>query len=101
LAIAVEAMMARQRPEAVAAAALGMALRPDRSPLLPSIKVPTLIITGSDDSLMPLPTSEAMHLAIPGSELVVLPDAAHLSNLEDPERFNATVERFLASLPHA
>jgi pimeloyl-ACP methyl ester carboxylesterase len=42
-----------------------------------------------------------MHLAIPGSELVVLPDAAHLSNLEDPERFNATVERFLASLPHA
>jgi pimeloyl-ACP methyl ester carboxylesterase len=101
LAIAVEAMMARQRPEAVAAAALGMALRPDRSPLLPSITVPTLIITGSDDSLMPLPTSEAMHAAIAGSELVVLPDAAHLSNLEDPVRFNATVERFLASLPHA
>jgi 3-oxoadipate enol-lactonase len=101
LAITVEAMMARQRPEAVAAAALGMAQRPDRSPLLPTINVPTLIITGSDDILMPLPTSEAMHEAIPGSELVVLPDAGHLSNLEAPERFNATVERFLASLPHA
>lgn len=101
LAITVEAMMARQSPDAVAAAALGMSQRPDRSPMLASITVPTLIITGSDDSLMPLPTSEAMHAAIPGSELMVLPNAAHLSNLEVPERFNATVERFLASLPHA
>lgn len=101
LALAVEAMMARQRPQAVAAAARGMAQRPDRTAMLPSITVPTLIVTGDRDELMPLPTSEAMHQAIRGSELVVLPGVAHLSNLEAPEPFQASLRRFLASLPHA
>ena len=96
-----EAMMARQRPEAVAAASLGMARRPDRTALLNTITVPTLIITGEEDELLPLPTSEAMHQAIPQSELVVIPNVAHLSNVEDPVRFNATLRNFLSSLPRA
>lgn len=90
-----EAMMARQRPEAIAAASLGMALRPDRMDLLPTIQVPTLIITGSEDQLMPLPTSEAMRAAIPGSRLVVIDGVAHLSNVEAPDLFNHELERFL------
>jgi 3-oxoadipate enol-lactonase len=97
----VEMMMARQRPEAVAAAARGMALRPDRTPMLASITAPTLIVTGDQDELMPLPTSEAMHHAIHGSELVVLPDVGHLSPVEAPEAFQAAVRRFITSLPHA
>jgi len=101
LSASMEAMMARQRPEAVAAAALGMAPRPDRTALLSTITVPTLIITGAEDELMPLPTSEAMHQAIAHSELVVIPNVAHLSNVEDPVRFNATLRNFLSSLPHA
>lgn len=101
LSASMEAMMARQRPEAVAAAALGMARRPDRTALLSTITVPTLIITGAEDELMPLPTSEAMHQAIAQSELVVIPNVAHLSNVEDPVRFNATLRNFLSSLPHA
>jgi len=95
---AAEAMMARQRPEAVAAAALGMALRPDRTPMLSTITVPTLIISGSEDGLMPLPTSEAMLKAIPGSELVVIPGVAHLSNLEAPAAFQTAVAVFLGNL---
>lgn len=95
IATMVEAVMARQRPEAIAAASLGMALRPDRADMLPSIQVPTLIITGSEDRLMPLPTSETMHAAILGSQLVVFDGVAHLSNVEAPERFNSEVERFL------
>lgn len=101
LAATVEALMARQRPEAVAAAARGMALRPDRSALLPTLRVPTLICTGDRDELMPLPTSEAMHLAIPGSALAVFPRVSHLSNLEAPEAFEATVRHFITSLRHA
>lgn len=98
LSASVKAMMAGQRPVGVAAALRGMATRPDRTPLLGSIKVPTLVITSSADTLIPPTESEAMAAAIPGSKLVVIPDAAHLSNVEDPEAFNEAVREFLASL---
>ena len=97
----VETMMARQRPEGIAAASLGMAQRPDRTAVLKAVKVPVLIITGDADELMPLATSQAMAAAMPGAQLVVLPKAGHLSNVEAPEQFNATVIDFLASLPRA
>lgn len=91
-------MMQRQRPEGVAASALGMAMRPDRSPLLPHIQAPTLIITGEKDELIPPSESAAMHESIPGSELVVIPGAGHLTNLEAPEQFNSALRRFLTTL---
>jgi len=94
----IEAIMARQRPEAIAAASRGMALRPDRTQVLRGFNKPALIITGSDDALMPLPTSEALHAAIPSSRLAVIEGAAHLSNVEAPEQFNAEVQRFLGQL---
>ncbi len=97
----VEAMMARQHPDAISAASLGMAQRPDRTAVLRAVKVPTLIITGEVDELMPLPTSRAMADAIPGAHLVVLPNVGHLSNVEAPELFNTTVRDFLSSLPRA
>ncbi len=98
LSMFVHNLMARQSPEAVAAAARGMAIRQDRTPMLSTIKVPTLVITGSADTLIPPAESEAMAAKIPGSELVVIPDVAHLSNLEDPEAFNRAVRHFLARL---
>jgi 3-oxoadipate enol-lactonase len=91
IAARVEKMMARQRATAVAAASLGMAARPDRLGTLRHVRVPTLIITGSEDVLMPLPTSEAMREAIAGSELVVIPSSGHLPNVENPEHFNAAL----------
>ena len=91
-------MMARQSPEAVAAAARGLAIRPDRTPMLPSITVPVLIITGSADTLISPSESEAMAAKIPESELVVIPNVAHLSNLEDPAAFNGAVSKFLGSM---
>jgi pimeloyl-ACP methyl ester carboxylesterase len=51
--------------------------------------------------LMPLATSTVMAEALPKGELVVLPGAAHLSNLEVPELFNAAVIGFLERLPNA
>lgn len=92
----IEEIMARQRPESIAAASRGMALRPDRTGLLRRIKVPALIVTGSEDNLMPLETSEAMNGARAGSELVVIPGAAHLSCSESPVEFNRHASRFLA-----
>ncbi|MCB0770827.1 MAG: alpha/beta fold hydrolase [Flavobacteriales bacterium] len=96
-----EAIMARQRADAVAAASLGMALRPDRTLLLRKVAVPTLVITGSADELMPLPTSEAMLQALPNGRLVVIPEVAHLSNLEAPEMFNGILREYLSALADA
>lgn len=95
LAARVERMIARQAPESTAAASRGMALRKDRMQDLPEIHVPTTIITGDADVLMPLETSQAMADAIPGSTLVVLQNAAHLSNVEAPDAFNAAVAEHL------
>ncbi|MDX9749668.1 MAG: alpha/beta fold hydrolase [Flavobacteriales bacterium] len=98
LAAEVEAMIARQSPQATAAAAKGMARRPDRTAWLRTLRLPVLVITGEQDKLMPLPTSQAMADALPRAALVVLSGAGHLSNLEQPEAFNAQVEAFLGRL---
>jgi 3-oxoadipate enol-lactonase len=62
-----------------------------------SIRAPSLIIAGAEDVATPPSDAEKLHEHIPGSELVVLEDASHLCNLEQPERFNETVLRFLGS----
>ena len=67
----------------------------DLRPVLPMIDVPTLLLYGAEDARSPLPVAEAMHQAIRGSELVVLPGVGHMSNLEAPDRFNAVVRGFL------
>lgn len=97
-AAAVLAMMKRQSAEGVAASANGMAVRPDRGPMLPHVAVPTLIITGGNDTLIDKRESEAMHDAVPGSELVVIPEAGHLTNIEAPDAFNSALRRFLSTL---
>ena len=76
----------------------GMKTRPDSTPTLGQIKVPTLIIHGADDQIIPLSDSEAMHTAIPDSRLEVIPDAGHLPNLEQAQLFNRAVENFLSAL---
>lgn len=94
LAVTVRSMMTRQRANGLASALLGMAARPDRTALLPTIKVPTLIITGTADVLIPPADSEAMQRAIPNSTLVSLADAGHLSNLDKADAFNDAVRAF-------
>ena len=93
----VQAMMARQPAPGVIAALRGMAARPDRTPMLSSIRVPTLILTGREDTLIPPSESEAMARAIPGSRLLIIDGAAHLSNLEARVAFDAAVREFLTT----
>jgi pimeloyl-ACP methyl ester carboxylesterase len=83
----VKQMIKRQPGEAIAAAALGMAERPDSLPILGEIDVPTTVIVGGADTLTPPEMSETLAKGITGSELVTLEGAGHLSNLEDPEGF--------------
>jgi len=67
----------------------------DLRAVLPTIAVPTLLIHGAADVRAPRPVAEALHAAIPNSELVLLPDVGHQCNLEAPEPFNAELRRFL------
>ena len=72
--------------------------RSDATAELGSIAVPTLVVVGEDDTLAPPDVARAMHEAIPGSRLAVLPKAGHLSNLEAPDEFNAAVADLLEQL---
>ena len=66
------------------------------SDLLPQLRVPTLVIAGSDDVITPRDEMRKMAAAIPQSELVVLPGVGHLTAVEAPVEFNAALARFLA-----
>jgi 3-oxoadipate enol-lactonase len=70
----------------------------DYADRLRAIRTPTLIIVGQEDLGTPVAASELMHAAIAGSKLVVLPSAAHLSNVEQAEKFNHAVLGFLADV---
>ena len=57
---------------------------------------PTLVVVGEEDAITPVADAAALHEAIPGSRLSVLPGSGHLSNLETPDAFGAALARFLA-----
>ncbi|HET9626318.1 MAG TPA: alpha/beta hydrolase [Kofleriaceae bacterium] len=65
-------------------------------PVLPTIRVPTLILAGDRDQLTPVATAERMQRAIAGSELVVFPGHTHLVQVEDPDAVHAAIDGFLA-----
>ncbi len=92
--ITVRGMMASQRAAGIASALRGMAIRPDRTALLRFATVPVLIVSGSQDVLIPPSDSETMHALIPDSRLVIIPDAGHLSNLDKADAFNHVVREF-------
>lgn len=68
--------------------------RADTRELLPTIRVPTLLIWGDADKRSPLDIGRTLSDAIPGARLEVLRGAGHLSNLEQPTEFNALVRDF-------
>lgn len=91
----VDAMVRRQPPEGAIAALKAMAARPDSTPDLAGITVPTLVIAGEEDAIIPLAEAQTMAAAIPGAQLVPIPGAGHLANMEEPGAFNAAVRAFL------
>src|SRR5205823_11590917 len=71
----------------------------DTSARLPSLHLPTLVITGGGDRLVHPRHSEELARLVPNARLVTIPDATHGFNFETPERFNETVLAFLAEHP--
>ena len=69
----------------------------DTRDLLARIDVSTLVLWGADDRRSPMHIAEQLHAAIPGAELAVVSNAGHLSNMEQPDVFNAHVRRFCMS----
>jgi pimeloyl-ACP methyl ester carboxylesterase len=66
----------------------------DTRDLLPRIDVPTLLLWGDEDRRSPMHVAKQLHASIPGSELAIIPNAGHVSNMEQPEAFNGHVRRF-------
>jgi len=77
---------------------MAIAERPDSTDLLPRMTIPALVIVGKDDVLTPVADAEQMAKGIAGAELVIIPDAGHLSNLEQPDRFTTAVAGFAGKL---
>lgn len=91
----VRALAKANSPASVAGMIRAMMSRPDSTPLLSTIHVPTLIVVGEEDAITPPAAAESMHALIPGSHLERIPRAGHLSNLERPDDFNGRLARFL------
>lgn len=87
--------MATSRPASVIGALLGMAERPDSTALLEQLAVPTLVVTGADDTLIPPSESEALAGTIRNAQLKVLPHAGHLVAFEQPDEFNHVLREWL------
>jgi pimeloyl-ACP methyl ester carboxylesterase len=83
----------------IVAALDAMRERPDATPLLAGITVPTLVVVGDEDVLTPPREARALAAAVPGARLVEIPDAGHVSCWERPDAFAAALADFLAALP--
>jgi len=92
---AVRVMAARLEVPGLVGALRAMRERPDSGPLLEQVRVPTLVVCGSEDEITPAAGMRAMAQRIRGAEYVEVPEAGHLAPLERPEFVNRALEDFL------
>ena len=95
---AMEEVVRRTAPEGVAAALRGMAERPDATPLLATIRVPTLVLVGEHDAISPPAEMRKIADGIAGAQYVEVPDAGHMAPLENAAAVNAAIANFCDSL---
>jgi 3-oxoadipate enol-lactonase len=77
---------------------LALSERKETCTRLPAIKVPVLIMVGSEDKITPPDAARYMHERINGSKLQIIDHAGHISNLENPDEFNIRLKKFVASV---
>lgn len=88
-------MVEMTRYETIIASLEGMKDRTDRTSLLPRIAVPSLVISGDQDALIPPEESRVMAESIPGARTSIITDAGHLPPIEQPDQVNqALIELF-------
>lgn len=97
----VRMMLASAPVDGIVGALEAMMARPDSTPTLSTIDVPTLIVVGEDDTVTPPAEAQRMHEEIAGSRLELIAGAGHLSSLERPAAVNHVLSEFLARLDYA
>jgi len=81
-------------PAGIAAASLGMAMRPDVTADLPGIETHAILIVGEDDCISTVEEMRGIAEAMPNADLVVVPEAGHMSPLENPDPVNSAIREF-------
>lgn len=95
----VEGMIRQVPPAAIAAAQRGMARRPDVRALLPQFDMPALLLGGTADAISSPEEMQAIAQQMPSAEFVEVPEAGHLTVLENPEAVNEAFADFITRLP--
>jgi 3-oxoadipate enol-lactonase len=91
----VRRLVERQTADGVDAAIVRLRDRPDSTALLGEIGVPALVVVGEEDAVTPPSESELMQARLGDAQLARIPEAGHLSCMENPEAFNAALREFL------
>lgn len=91
-------VIGRTAPEAIAAAQRGMAERPDWTPRLGEMNLPTLAIVGDQDVISPPAEMQAITAAMPNARTEVIPGAGHMTTVEQPAAVIAAILRFVKEL---
>jgi 3-oxoadipate enol-lactonase len=93
-------IMMKSSSRGIAEVQRGMAERPDSIPTLSTIGVPTLVIAGEEDVLIPLRELDMIHRGIRGSELRTVAKAGHFAAFERPQDVSGLLREFLGRIPH-
>jgi pimeloyl-ACP methyl ester carboxylesterase len=94
---AIHSMIVRAGVAKFEAQVRALLARPDRTDLLTTLRMPTLVLCGRQDSWSPLSRHEEMARLIKGSHLVGVPDCGHMSTMERPEAITAAMLAWLDS----
>lgn len=84
--------------DGICGAMLALATRATTTDNLKEIEIPALVIVGEDDLLTPKNFAETMNKSLKNSMLEVIPEAGHLSNIENPDYFNKVLLKFFEGL---
>jgi pimeloyl-ACP methyl ester carboxylesterase len=95
---AIDRLMARATARGIGFAVARMLNRPDATADLAAFRGPVSVVVGEEDALTPPREAASMAAAVPGAAFETIAGAGHLSNLEDPDAFNAAMRSWLDAI---
>jgi pimeloyl-ACP methyl ester carboxylesterase len=96
--IFVREMILKTSPDSVCNTLNALAQRNETCSALKDIKIPVLILVGSEDKITPPAASQLMHEKIEGSQMHIIEHAGHVSNIENPGDFNKHLKNLLDTI---
>lgn len=94
----VREMIVKTSEQSICSTLFALSVRKETCHILSEIKVPVLIMVGSEDKITPPAAARFMHEKIGGSLLKIIDHSGHLSNLENPGEFNFQLKKFVTSI---